>query len=69
MDHNLQPGDYAMCHGCRMPIHETDKTSEQYIQGVSCPHCFDKTTDDDKQRFAERQKQNLLKKQRAYTTQ
>ena len=62
--HDLSVGDYDMCHGCRMPITETDKTSQKYIQGVSCPNCYDQTSEDQKSRYMSRQKQVDLAKQR-----
>ena len=62
--HDLSVGDYDMCHGCRMPITETDKTSKKYIRGVSCPNCYDQTTDEQKSRYMSRQKQVDLAKQR-----
>ena len=37
VDHSLAPGSYDMCHGCRCPISDTDKTSPEYIRGVCCP--------------------------------
>ena len=62
--HDLSVGDYDMCHGCRMPITETDKASQKYIQGVSCPNCYDQTTEEQKSRYSSRQKQVELAKQR-----
>ena len=62
--HDLSVGDYDMCHGCRMPITETDKISQKYMQGVSCPNCFDQTTEEQKSRYMSRQKQIDLAKQR-----
>ena len=62
--HDLSVGDYDMCHGCRMPITETDKTSQKYILGVSCPNCFDQTSEEQKSRYMSRQKQIDLAKQR-----
>ena len=62
--HDLSVGDYDMCHGCRTPITETDKTSQKYIRGVSCPNCYDQTTEDQKSRYISRQKQIELAKQR-----
>ena len=62
--HDLSVGDYDMCHGCRMPITETDKISQKYIQGVSCPNCFDQTTEEQKSGYMSRQKQIDLAKQR-----
>ena len=41
---------------------EEDKLSEQYMPGVSCPRCYEKLTDEQKMRFAERQKQIQLAK-------
>jgi UPF0176 protein len=64
VNHQLQKGDYDQCNACRMPITEQDKLSEQYQHGVSCPHCFDKTSDKQKARFAEREKQMQLAQQR-----
>ena len=62
--HDLSVGDYDMCHGCRMPITERDKTSQKYIRGVSCPNCYDQTTEEQKSRYMSRQKQVDLAKQR-----
>ena len=62
--HDLSVGDFDMCHGCRMPITETDKTSQKYIRGVSCPNCYDQTTNEQKSRYMSRQKQVDLAKQR-----
>jgi UPF0176 protein len=57
VDHQLEKGQYDQCHGCRHPITEEDKRSPLYQRGVCCPGCYDKLTDDQKARFAERQKQ------------
>lgn len=62
--HGLEQGEYDQCYACRMPITEEEKQSDQYQKGVSCPHCFDKTTPEQKQRFAERERQIQLAKQR-----
>lgn len=62
--HGLEQGSYDQCYACRMPITEEEKASEQYHKGVSCPHCFDKTTASQKERFAERERQVQLAKAR-----
>lgn len=62
--HGLVQGNYDQCYACRMPITEAEKTSAVYVKGVSCPHCHDKTTPEQKERFAEREKQIQLAKQR-----
>jgi UPF0176 protein len=64
VNHDLEKGIYDQCHACRLPITEEEKLSPLYQKGVSCPHCYDKTTPDQKQRFAEREKQIQLAKQR-----
>lgn len=64
VNHSLEKGEYDQCHACRLPITEEDKRSDKYQRGVSCPHCFDKTTADQKARYAEREKQIQLAQQR-----
>lgn len=64
VNHSLEKGNYDLCNGCRMPITEQDKLSEHYQLGVSCHHCFDKTTPEQKTRFEERQKQMELAEER-----
>ncbi len=64
VNHNLEPGSYDQCHGCRHPITEEDKASELYMKGVSCPQCYHNLTQEQKARFAERQKQIELARQR-----
>ena len=61
---DLSEGTYDMCHGCRTPITEKDKTSKKYIKGVSCLKCFDETTEEQKSRYMSRQKQIDLAKKR-----
>ncbi len=57
VDHDLKPGSYALCYACQYPISENDKRHAAYEPGVSCPRCFDKTTDEQRKRFRDRQKQ------------
>lgn len=67
VDHDLNPGSYDLCHGCREPINDDDKRSDKYLEGVSCPRCFDTQSDDQRQRFLERQKQMELARLRNQT--
>ncbi len=55
--HGLEEGDSKLCHGCRHPLTEEDLRSEKYQEGVSCAHCFDQTTSEQRRRAAERQYQ------------
>ena len=64
VNHHLEKGSYDQCNACRLPITEVDKISDKYQQGVSCPHCFDKVTIEQRARFSEREKQMALAKQR-----
>ena len=56
----LEKGNYDQCNACRLPITAADKADDKYLQGVSCPHCYDKVTDAQKSRFIEREKQMEL---------
>lgn len=62
--HGLELGDMELCHACRRPISQEDKASDHFIEGVSCPACYEERTADDRARFAERQKQIALAKRR-----
>ena len=64
VDHQLQKGHFDQCHACRRPITEEDKRSRYYQAGVSCHHCYDEYSEEQKQRFAQREKQIKLAKKR-----
>ncbi len=57
VNHDLEKGLYDQCHACRMPITEEEKLHEKYQEGVSCHHCFDNQTPEQRNRYAERQRQ------------
>jgi UPF0176 protein len=60
----LKPGSYDLCHACRHPITDEDKQSDRFVMGVSCPRCHDEHSAAQKKRFADRQRQIELAKQR-----
>lgn len=64
VDHDLKPGSFGMCHACRMPLSQEEMQHPDFVDGMSCHHC--KADQDPKraERFAERQKQIALAKQR-----
>ncbi|MBL4582306.1 MAG: rhodanese-related sulfurtransferase [Gammaproteobacteria bacterium] len=64
VNHKLQKGNYDQCHACRRPILEKDKSSEFYQKGVSCHHCYDKHSKEQVKRYAERERQMELARQR-----
>ncbi len=62
--HGLVEGPHLLCHACRRPILPADRNRPEYEQGVSCHHCINETSDADKTRFRERQKQIALARAR-----
>jgi UPF0176 protein len=65
--HGLKEGPHDLCHACRRPILPEDRTRPEFEQGVSCHQCIEETTDADKARFRERQKQIALAAARGET--
>jgi len=57
VNHKLEKGQYDQCYGCRHPITEQEKLSDKYQKGICCPRCYESLSEDQKTRFAERQKQ------------
>ncbi|WP_300376080.1 rhodanese-related sulfurtransferase [Henriciella sp.] len=55
--HGLELGSYTLCHGCKRPVGEDERADPRYEEGVSCPACYDRLSDEQRARFAERQRQ------------
>jgi UPF0176 protein len=55
--HGLAEGEAELCRACRMPLTPEDRRSPKYRPGISCGHCQDQRTDEDRERYAERQRQ------------
>lgn len=64
VNHQLEKGEYDQCHACRLPITKEEQTSDKYLEGISCPHCFDQHTPEQRQRYRQRQHQMQLAEQR-----
>ena len=58
--HGLNPGDFTLCRSCRDPLSAQDRQSPLYELGVSCAHCYARTTDEQKHGYRERQRQVSL---------
>ncbi|AZN96181.1 rhodanese-related sulfurtransferase [Mesorhizobium sp. M9A.F.Ca.ET.002.03.1.2] len=57
VSHGLVEGEAELCRACRHPLTGQDLKSPKYAAGVSCPHCFETRSDEDRARYAERQRQ------------
>ncbi|MBM2712285.1 rhodanese-related sulfurtransferase [Mesorhizobium caraganae] len=57
VSHGLTEGEAELCRACRHPLTPEDRLSPHYTTGVSCPHCYDARSDEDRVRYAERQRQ------------
>lgn len=55
--HGLALGEYDQCHACRHPVSPSEKLDAKYLEGVSCPYCYDKLSEEKRASAAERQKQ------------
>ena len=53
--HGSKQGTYSMCYACRIPLSNNEKKTNNYIEGISCPKCYDNLTEEQKKRFAMRQ--------------
>ncbi len=62
--HGLEEGEAELCRGCRMPLTAADRASPLYEPGISCPHCHDVRSEEDRARYAERQRQVELAERR-----
>ncbi|QPC88442.1 rhodanese-related sulfurtransferase [Mesorhizobium sp. NBSH29] len=55
--HGLAVGEAELCRACRHPLSPTERQSPLYSEGVSCQYCHNARSEEDRQRYAERQKQ------------
>jgi UPF0176 protein len=60
LGHGLEIADLSTCFGCRHPLSVDDRTSSEYEEGVSCPHCKDRLTPEQKASARERHRQVKL---------
>ena len=55
--HGLEPGSHTLCRGCRMPLSAADRVAPHYVEGVCCARCHEARTDEQRDGYAERQRQ------------
>ncbi|MCP4318115.1 MAG: rhodanese-related sulfurtransferase [Hyphomicrobiales bacterium] len=65
--HGLEEGEHVLCHACRHPLTPQETKDPAYEAGVSCPHCIEERSAEDRERYRERQKQIALAKKRGKT--
>ena len=66
VNHKLEKGQYDKCFACRMPITETDKEHEYYEKGVSCHFCYDQHSEEQKERFRQRERQVQIARDKGF---
>ncbi len=64
VSHGLELSDYQLCRACRRPVSPEDMANKAFEEGVSCPHCIDERTEEQRARYRERQRQARLAKAR-----
>ena len=55
--HGLKPGEHELCHACRRPLNVSDRSSTNFVTGISCDGCIDQRSDEQRARYASRQTQ------------
>ena len=58
--HGLAEGEAELCRACRRPLTREDRRSPHYLEGISCGRCHGARSDEDRARYAERQRQVQL---------
>ncbi|MBX3531748.1 MAG: rhodanese-related sulfurtransferase [Rhizobiaceae bacterium] len=58
--HGLEQGEASLCRACRHPLTAEDRASPLYVEGISCHRCHGDHAEQDRARFAERQRQVQL---------
>jgi UPF0176 protein len=57
VSHGLEQGEMELCRACRHPLTPEEKLSPLFREGVSCPRCHESRSEEDRARYAERQRQ------------
>jgi UPF0176 protein len=62
--HGLGEGEHTLCHACRQPLTAEERASPLHEEGVTCVHCHDTRSADDRERYRQRQRQIKLARKR-----
>ena len=60
----MAPGTYELCHACRNPLSIQDRSSKDYVKGISCSKCINKISKEKKLKLKERNKQIEIAKRK-----
>ncbi len=60
----LEPGEWELCWGCRLPLRDEDRDPAVFEMGVACGRCHERFTEEDKKNKRERHRQIMLAAQR-----
>jgi UPF0176 protein len=58
--HGLAPGTHALCRACRRPVSLEGRTSPLFEEGASCAACHGERTEEDRESYRERHRQEAL---------
>ena len=58
--HGLAQGSHSLCRACRRPLSAEDRAAPEFVDGVSCGYCITERSDDQRARYAERERQVQL---------
>ena len=58
--HGLAAGTHQLCRACRRPLGEQDLASPHYEAGASCGACFGERSDEQRESYRERHRQETL---------
>ncbi|MEM8694645.1 MAG: rhodanese-related sulfurtransferase [Pseudomonadota bacterium] len=58
--HGLEQGSHVLCRACRMPVGPAGQASPYYVEGISCPACYERRSAEQRRGYAERQRQSEL---------
>jgi UPF0176 protein len=64
VNHQLEPGEYELCRGCRNPILDGYRESPLFEENLCCPRCHHLLTPEKRASLAERAKQVHLAEER-----
>ena len=64
IQNEMAPGSYELCHACRIPLSLADRSSKDYVKGISCSKCINKISKIKKLKLKERNKQIEISKKK-----